>query len=102
MFSPFRAPRLKIQRIREMWQAKSPSEKWDSMYNSGRMMCDFIGIRVLSDMHVNWYSASCGISAALYVFMNIYTVQYYVRRNEFIKGMECTFLVGLVVGVCID
>lgn len=99
MFKLFLTLRSKIRCIREWWQAKSPAEKWDTIYNTGRKMCDFIGIHVLSDMRVNWYSASGGLSGAIYLFLTIYTIQYYLRRDEFVRAMECGFLVGLVIAV---
>lgn len=99
VFKPFATVRSKIHLIREWWGAKSPGEKWDSIYDIGRAMCDLIGVRVLSDNRVNWFSACGGLSAALYVLLNIYTIQYYLRRDEFVRGMECMFLVGVVIGV---
>lgn len=99
IFKSIATLRSKIRRICEWWHTKSPAEKWDLIYAIGRKMCDLIGVRVLSDNRVNWYSACGGLSATLYVLLNIYTIQYYLRHDEFVRGMECMFMVGLVIGV---
>lgn len=99
MFAPFEQLRLKIGRIQDWWQVKSPHQKWIAMEVFGTRILGLIGIRTLTDMKNYWYTASSGVAAALYFALDIYTIQYYFHRDEFDKIVECTFLVGAVVGV---
>lgn len=80
---------------------RSPSEKWYTIRDFGQLLCELIGIRVFSDMENYWYTASCGVAAFIYFALDFYTIQYYLRRSDFVKVIECTYLVGAVVGVCI-
>lgn len=100
MLKAFNRLRSKFYGIREWWMAKSPAEKWITISDLGRIMCESIGIRVFSDMKNYWYTASCGVCAFLYFGLEFYTVQYNLRRNEFVKAIENIYLVGAVVGVC--
>lgn len=86
-------------RIREWWQLKSFGQKWDFILNIGIFAGHLIGVRTFSDMKVNWYSASGGVAIILFFSLNFYTIQYYLRFGAFVRGMECTYLVGVVIGV---
>lgn len=99
MFNSFNTLKSKYQNAQRAWQSKSPADKWDTIHNIGRFESDIIGIRLFSDMKVNWYSASCGVLIVIFFLLDIYTIQYYLRRNEFVRGMECTYVVGIVVAV---
>lgn len=91
---------LMFQRIQEWWQTKSFGEKWDFILGIGIFAGHLIGVRTFSDMKVNWYSASGGVAIVMFFSLNLYTIQYYLRRGAFVRGMECTYLVGVVIGVC--
>lgn len=99
MSNPFQTLRSKIQRTQEWWQIKSPAEKWDFIYKIGKVLSHSVGIRVYSDMKVYWYSLSCGLMITIFFTLDLYTIQYYIRRNAFVRGMECTYVLGVVVGV---
>lgn len=102
MLNPFKAYKnlvLSIRGVRRSWMAKSPPEKWNTIHDFGQSLCELIGIRVFSDMKNDWYTASCGVCAFIYFALDFYTIQYYLRRNDFVKVIECTYLVGAVVGV---
>lgn len=102
MFATFKPLKWNINRIKGWWQAKSPRQKWIAMELFGRRICELIGIRTYTDMKNYWYTASSGVTAAIYFALNIYTIQYYFYRNEFDKIVECTFLVGAVIGVSLN
>lgn len=96
----FKLPKLKyIQRIKEWWQAKNPHQKWHTIDEFGKLICESIGIRTYTDMKFYWYTASSGVTAAIYFALNIYTIQFYFYRHEYDRIIECTFLVGAVIGV---
>lgn len=91
---------LMFQLIQEWWQTKSFGEKWDFILGIRIFAGHLIGVRTFSDMKVNWYSASGGVAIVMFFSLNLYTIQYYLRRGAFVRGMECTYLVGVVIGVC--
>lgn len=104
MLNPFGSFQSRYKDFKEKWHNKTPKEKWQSVYNFSKMTCEIIGIRVLSDIKNYWYTISCGLDGILYFVLVTYTVQYYFRRGEYIRSMECTCLIGIVVLVsfCIN
>lgn len=101
MKTPFKWLLSKLWQIQEWWCSKDPKQKWDLLHDFGRVMCESIGIRIFSDMRNYWYSASCGVCAFLYYLLEFYTIQYYLRRNQFIEAIECISLVCAVFGVSV-
>ena len=99
MFNPVKLFKWNFHRLNEWWRAKNPREKWISIDIFGRRICESIGVRAYTDQKNYWYTASSGVAAGLYFALNIYTIQYYFHRNQFDKIVECTFLVGAVIGV---
>lgn len=99
-FNPFQKLKSKFRRTREWWQIKSPSEKWDFICNIGKVSGNLIGVHVFSDLKIYWYSGSCAVMIAMFFTLVFYTLQYYLLRGEFVRGMECTYLTGVVIGVC--
>lgn len=99
MNNPYQWIRSKLNQMYDWWHAKNPKQKWDTIDDFNRVICESIGIRICTDMKNYWYTASGGVCAVTYFILNIYTVQYYLRRNEFDKIVECTYLIGFAVGV---
>lgn len=102
MLNPLKAYKklvLNIRGAQRSWKIKSPSKKWDTIHEFGQLLCELIGIRVFGDMENYWYTASCGVCAFIYFALDFYTIQYYLRRRDFVKVIECSYLVGVVVGV---
>lgn len=91
--------KFNFQRIHEWWQVKSPAEKWDLIYNIGKVAGDLIGVHLFRDVRIFWYSGSCALMIATFFILVLYTVQYYLLRGDYIRGMECTYLTGVVIGV---
>lgn len=90
----------KFDRILDWWKDKTPIQKWNSIMQIGIAPGHLIGVHLFCDLLINWYSASCGLMIAMFFTLNFYTIQFYLRRSEIVRGMECTYLVGVVVGVC--
>lgn len=99
MLSLFTSARRTYENVKDKWQTKTPKQKWQHIYNSANVVCEVIGIRILSDMKNYWYSASCGLVGGLYFSLLIYTAQYYFKRKEFTRVLECTCLIGMAVPV---
>lgn len=100
MFNPFKILKLKFRCFWCWWQAKSPSAKWIEICGLSRVVCELIGIRIFSDMKTYWYTASSGVCILVYLSLNFYTIQYYLFRREFVRVIECIYLIGPIVGVC--
>ena len=100
MFNPFKKLKSKWERMWDWWHVKSPEEKWDSIINVAKVAGDLVGARMFGDIKkVDWYTGICGLMILIFFTTNIYTVQYYLLRNELVRGMECTYIVGVVVAV---
>ena len=101
MSNPFQRLILKLHILRKMQspRKKNPSEKFDALQKFQQNLSKLIGMRTFIDMKNDWYSAAPGFMAAIYFILNIYTIQYYFVRNEFLKVIECTYLVGAAIAV---
>lgn len=95
MLNTFGILQSKYRNIRKKWQEKTPKRKWDFIFNIGRVMSELIGLRIFSDMKIYWYTASSAVLLTLNYFVTAYTIQYYFRRSEFVRGIECTCFVGI-------
>lgn len=91
--------RTRLQAVRQRWQLKNPTEKWTSICKFAKVTHQLIGIRLFDDRKNYWYTASAGICAAIYFLLNFYTIHYYLFRREFVRLIECSYLIGPVVGV---
>lgn len=40
----------------ESWRKKPSKQKFQMLYNIPKTMFELVGVRVFSDMHLNWYS----------------------------------------------
>lgn len=100
MLNPFKILKMKFRRFWCWWQAKNPIEKWIEIRGLFRVICELIGIRIFSDMKNYWYTASSAVCFLLYLLLNFYTIQYYLFRREFVRVIECIYLIGPIIGVC--
>lgn len=82
------------------WHVKSPKEKWDFVQNVGRTAGNLIGVNLFSDLKLILYTATCALLILLFFILELYTIQYYLRRSAFVRGMESTYLIGVAIGVC--
>lgn len=100
MFNPFRVVGIKFRYYWCWWRTKSPSEKWIAICGINRLFCELIGIRIFSDMKNYWYTFMSGVCFLVYLSLTFYTIQYYLFRREFVRVIECIYLIGPIVGVC--
>lgn len=89
-----------IESKQEDWHKKNPKQKWQTIYDTADAMSKIIGLRFFSDMKVNWYSYTCGVMIFIYFSTVAYTIQFYFKKGEILKGLECTCVIGLVISVC--
>lgn len=87
--------------MQELWHVKTPPEKWDFIIKIGQMSSNSIGIHVFDHMKFRWFGTTSGVFLLLFFVLIFYTIQYYWLRGAFVRGMECTYLVGFVIGVCV-
>ena len=99
IFGALKKIQLKYQNAREKWMAKTPWQKWKFFYSLGKASSELIGIQVYSDMKNYWYTAIPGVCILMYFLLNFYTIQYYFHRMEFVRLIECIYLIGPIVGV---
>lgn len=99
MLKTYKKWKIKLQHIRGWWQNKNPEQKWDFIIEIGNVPGELIGVRVFSDMKLCWYTGVTAAMIATYFLLNIYTIQYYVRRGEIVRSVEGLCVVGVVVGV---
>lgn len=99
LFHLLKTLRLKIRFLQEKWQAKTPKQKFDFFHDMGQLTSEMIGVYIFGDLKNNWYSAFGGICGMIYFALNIYTIQYYCRQSKYARGLQCTYLIGMIIVV---
>lgn len=95
MLNTFGLLQSTCQNVRKKWQVKTPKQRWEFLINFGRVLCEMIGVRIYSDMKIFWYTGTSAVLITIHFTLTVYTVQYYFRRREFVRGMECTCFIGM-------
>lgn len=85
-----------FDKLKAFWDAKTPKQKWQTIMNVPTKMLELIGVRLLSDMKVYWYSYLGGSLAVLYVSLVSYTLLNHFFKGEYLEGLECTYTAGTV------
>lgn len=86
----------KLRKRKENFLRKTPKEKWEIVFNVGSKMFRLLGIEVFLGIKNRWYSYIGAILIFDYIFLISYTLWYYFRKNEYLKGLECTYTAGTV------
>lgn len=89
----------KFHRIRERWELKTPKQKWESLFNTGRKAAELAGSRVYSDNKHVWYTPAGAIVISTCIAMILYTIPFYCLRNEFVRSIECSCPLGIIIPV---
>lgn len=91
--------RSKFHCVRKTWQLKTPHQKWQTIFNTGRVACDAVGVRMYSDNKIVWYTSFGAIIISTCVALILYTIPFYCLRNEFIRSIECSCPLGIIIPV---
>lgn len=91
--------RAKIDRLQMKWQSKTPKQKWQIIFNTGKVSSELIGIRVYGDMKTIWKSGICAVVISTCLLMILYTIPFYCIRNEYIRSIECSCPLGIIIPV---
>lgn len=83
------------------FKLKTAKEKWQMLYEAGRIASEVNGIRAYVGRENYWYTAFGGIFLVVCYVLIFFTVQDNFRRNEFIKTIEncCCLGIMTVVGL---
>lgn len=79
----------------------TPKEKAFLVTKCARTLCNFIGLRFLSDMKIFWLTYAPPTVALLYVLLVIYTVIYNTFHNNFLHGIKATCAIAVAVPVSV-
>lgn len=93
--NPFRIFVLKYESVLNSWNVNPPEQKYETLFDFGRMMAELIGIRTFSDMKRYWLTATTAVLVSINLSTTFYTFQYYVRRNAFKRAIECTCFIPI-------
>lgn len=89
----------RIHVFRLAWSKKAPKDKWLFLYNIPRTMFELVGVRVFSDLKVNWYSQLGNLLVLYYGSMTSYTLYYYHCKNQLMYGTRCLCGIGILISV---
>lgn len=62
-------------------------------------MFELVGVRVFSDLKINWYSQLGNLLVLYYGSMTSYTLYYYHCKDQLIYGIRCLCGVGILISV---
>lgn len=91
--------RKRFHIILETWRLKPSKEKFQMLYNVPKTMFEWVGVRVFSDMHLNWYSNLGNVMVFYYVSMVTHTLYYWGKKNQFVFGTRCLCGMGIMISV---
>lgn len=89
----------KIRNFLENWQQKPSKEKFQILYNIPKTMFELVGVRVFSDLKLNYYSHLGNVMIFYYVSMVTHTIYYWSKRDKFIFGTRCLCGMGIMISV---
>lgn len=93
-------PKKVFNEFEEEWRKKTPGQKWQTLYSfCDKVAKNIVGIRVFSDMKVNWFSYSGGACSFLYFIFVFYTLWKSHDRGDLLIGMQCTCTTGMLIVV---
>lgn len=91
--------RARIDRWQMKWQSKTPKQKWEAIFSTGEMTCDLTGVRIYSDMKNTWKTGIGAVVISTCLSMILYTIPFYCARNEYIRSIECSCPLGIIIPV---
>lgn len=91
--------RLKYQNSQAEWSAKTPKQKWELIYNTGRLPSKIMGMGAYEGRDNNWLSKIAGAALIICYFLIFYTIQGNIRRKEYIKTIENCCSIGVLTSV---
>lgn len=83
----------------EQWRQKSPKQKWLFIYNINDIMLRMLGIRILNDMKIYWFTCFCIVISLIHFPTSYYTIWIYYERGDILTGMQCTCSCGALIPV---
>lgn len=89
----------KLLKYVDEWRNKTPKEKWQAVYNCGGLLSESIGVTVYTTMDNYWFSYFSEVVSAIYFLTSIYTIWYYYEKQEYLRGLQGTCAIGIVVAV---
>lgn len=91
--------RAKFDGLQMKWQSKMPKQKWEIIFNTGKVSCELTGVRVFSDMKTGWYTGLGPVVVSTCLAMIFYTIPFYCARNEYVRSIECSCPLGIIIPV---
>lgn len=91
--------RLKYRNFQAEWSAKTPKQKWEAIYNSGRLPSKIMGMGTYMGVDNPWYAIFGLLALISCYFLILYTIQENFRRNEYIKTIENCCSLGVLTTV---
>lgn len=79
----------------------TPKAKALLVIKCAQKLCDFVGIRFLSDMKIFWLTFVAPTVALIYVLLVIYTVIYHTYNDNFLNGIKSTCTVAIAIPVSV-
>lgn len=91
--------RAKLDRLQMEWQSKTPTQKWKIVFNTGKVSSELLGLRIYSDMKRGWKSGIGAVVIFTCLSMILYTIPFYCLRKEYIRSIECSCPLGIIIPV---
>lgn len=85
--------------LERIWYRKTPKQKFLMFYIIPQTMFEYVGVRVFSDLDVNWYSYMGNIILFYYLSMSAHTLYYWSKKGQFVYGTRCLCGMGIMISV---
>lgn len=90
----------KLKLFLQEWHASPPISRFNRFYSIGTFCGNLMGIRMLSDCRIVWYSGSVGLCLVLYYTLAIYTLVHCALQGHFADGLPCLSVSVIYLSVC--
>lgn len=94
-----------LARVRQFidgWKFKTPKEKFFILYSIPKTLIETVGIRLLGDCRVYWYSYIAYGIIVYYLLLVSHTLYYFGSKGQFMTGTRCICGMGILVSVILS
>lgn len=93
----------RLKKIQAEWAVKTPKQKWATFYNTGMFAADCVQIGVYhtarEENKIGWIGYYPLFHGAGYIGLAIYTIFFYLHRNQFGECIKIFCFFGILIQV---
>lgn len=89
----------KLGLVREEWRKKTPRQKWQIVFNAGKISSELIGVKVYGYKKDDWKSYTCAFIIIIFFCTAFNAMWFHYQRDQILWGLQATGCFGIVISV---